>query len=52
MKGAVLCIRLRELGVWFGQGCLDTRAQGTLDGCHVVLLQEHDRMWTPAAEGY
>jgi hypothetical protein len=37
MEEAVLCIRLRELGVWFGQGYLDTRAQGTLDGCHVVL---------------
>jgi hypothetical protein len=49
---SLLCIRLRELGVCFGQGCLDTRAQGTLDGCHVVLLQELDPMWTPVAEGY
>jgi hypothetical protein len=40
MEGAVLCIRLKELGGWFGQGYLDTRARGTLDGCHVVLLQE------------
>jgi hypothetical protein len=52
MEEAVLCIRLRELGVWFGQGYLDTRAQGTLDGCHVVLLQEQDRMWLQAVEGY
>jgi len=52
MEEAVLCIRLRELGVWFGQGYLDTRAQGTLDGCHVVLLQEHDRMWLQVVEGY
>jgi len=36
----LLCIRLKELGGWFGQGYLDTRARGTLDGCHVVLLQE------------
>jgi hypothetical protein len=44
--------RLRELGVWFGQGYLDTRAQGTLDGFHVVLLQEQDRMWLQVVEGY
>jgi hypothetical protein len=51
MEEAVLCIQLRELGVWFGQGYLDTTAQGTLDGYHVVLLQEQEWRWMPAVKG-